>query len=69
MDINIKELQEKFIALIRRGETLKSEFKLGIEIEHIIVKEDTLESVNYYEANGIQDILKALLPQGYEAIY
>lgn len=69
MDINIKELQEKFIALIRRGETSKSEFKLGIEIEHIIVKEDTLESVNYYEANGIQDILKALLPLGYEAIY
>ncbi|MCM1992570.1 glutamate--cysteine ligase [Oceanirhabdus seepicola] len=45
---------------LKSGETTNENFKLGMEVEHFIIKEDTLESVDYYEENGIRDLLKEL---------
>lgn len=55
--------------IIKQGEKHNDKLLIGMEFEHIVVREDTLETVNYYEDNGIQEILKALLPKGYDPKY
>ncbi|ABR50707.1 Glutamate--cysteine ligase [Alkaliphilus metalliredigens QYMF] len=60
---------EQIINIIKEGEKFQGELKLGAEFEHIVVWKDTMKSVSYYEEQGIEDILKALLEKGYEAEY
>ncbi len=36
--------------------------KLGLEIEHFIVRQDSLKAVTYYETQGTADLLQALAP-------
>lgn len=60
---------ESFTRIIENGIKLSSQFKLGVELEHIVVKKDSLESVSYYEENGIETILQELLLKGYEGNY
>lgn len=57
------------ISLIRNGEKNAKDFKIGVEIEHIIVNRDTMESVTYYETEGIEGILQKLLLKGYKGKY
>ncbi|MDW7670075.1 MAG: glutamate-cysteine ligase family protein [Bacillota bacterium] len=68
MNIAFSNQQERIVSLIRQGETAASDFQVGMEIEHIIVDAETLRSIDYYETGGIEEILKAMLPLGYEAI-
>ncbi|HEY9575793.1 MAG TPA: glutamate-cysteine ligase family protein [Lachnospiraceae bacterium] len=35
---------------------------LGLEVEHFIVKKDSLKTVTYYEAGGVKEILECLEP-------
>lgn len=39
-----------------------TELRFGVELEHFIVKKDTKEAVSYYDEQGIEAILKELLP-------
>jgi glutamate--cysteine ligase len=68
MNIAFSNQQERIVSLIRQGETAASDFQVGMEIEHIIVDAATLRSIDYFETGGIEEILKAMLPRGYEAI-
>jgi len=56
---------ESIVSIIKQGEKSPNQFKLGAEFEHIIVREDTLESVSYYGEEGIEGILHKLLLKGY----
>lgn len=49
---------------LKSGETAQENFKTGMEVEHFIINEDTLESVGYYEKNGIRDLLNELKNNG-----
>lgn len=62
---NLKDI----VSIIRNGEKPVNQFKLGVELEHIIVNADTFESVSYYGDDGIEGILKDLLPMGYRGDY
>lgn len=55
--------------ILRSGEKSKDEFKIGVEIEHIVVDKATLESINYYQNNGIEVILKKLMKYNYKPKY
>lgn len=57
------------ISLIRNGEKDTEEFKIGVEIEHIIIDKDTMESVAYYGGGGVESILQELLLKGYHGNY
>ncbi|HZJ76836.1 MAG TPA: glutamate-cysteine ligase family protein, partial [Oscillospiraceae bacterium] len=57
------------ISLIRNGEKNTKDLKIGVEVEHIIVDRDTMESVIYYGTEGIEGILQELLLEGYKGKY
>ncbi|SCY40273.1 glutamate--cysteine ligase [Alkaliphilus peptidifermentans] len=66
------EYQEKlnaFCGVLRSGEKSKDDFKIGVEVEHIIVDKKTLNSVNFYQENGIESILKKMIVKGYQPKY
>lgn len=64
-----KKQIERIVGFIRDGEKSKKDLKIGVEMEHIIVQEEDLRSVTYYEEKGIEDILKKLLTKGYHPKY
>ena len=66
--INNKQA-EKFVNFFNNNNTSPSDFKIGAEFEHFVVKKDSLETVSYYEKNGIKNILKELEEAGWEGIY
>ncbi|HZJ76754.1 MAG TPA: glutamate-cysteine ligase family protein [Oscillospiraceae bacterium] len=57
------------VSLIANGEKSIKDFKIGVEIEHIVVDKDTMESVVYHGKEGIEDILRGLLSKGYKGNY
>ncbi|SES95343.1 glutamate--cysteine ligase [Natronincola peptidivorans] len=60
---------KQIAAFIKSGEKPEESLKIGVELEHIIVKKDSMESVTYYEEEGIESILKKLIKKGYEPKY
>lgn len=48
------------VAYFQSGCKRNNEQKIGVEIEHFIVKKETKESVSYYGAGGVGEILKKL---------
>ena len=56
---NLDILEQHF----RDGCKLNCVQKLGVEIEHFIVRSDSGESVTYYEEQGIESILRELAPE------
>lgn len=57
------------ISLIKNGEKSLKDLKIGVEIEHIVVDKNTMESVIYYGKEGIEGILQELLLEGYKGNY
>ncbi|AOY75206.1 glutamate--cysteine ligase [Clostridium formicaceticum] len=64
-----EEQIKTIVAFIKSGEKEKKDFNLGVEIEHIVIKKESFDSVTYYEEEGIQVILNKLAPQGYTLKY
>jgi len=46
---------------LRRAEKERSKFRLGMEMEHLVLKRNSLEAVTYYEDGGIEDILAQMV--------
>ena len=68
MTTEITSKQERIIALLKQGEKSADEMRIGLEIEHIIVDNKTLKSIDYYQDKGIESTLAELIPMGYEPI-
>ena len=58
-----------FVDFFINNNTSPSNFKIGAEFEHFVIKKDSLETVSYYEKNGIENILKQLEKSGWQGIY
>lgn len=56
-------LQQRMVAYFASG--IKAARTIGGEFEHFVVRRDTLESYNYYEPEGIRDILIQLKQRGW----
>ena len=57
------------VEILKSGEKPREDFKIGVEIEHIVVDKDSLDSINYYQENGIEEILKKLMKFNYKPKY
>ncbi|MFW6015954.1 MAG: glutamate--cysteine ligase [bacterium] len=66
---NYQERKKFLVEYFRSGEVDNSKFKLGMEIEHFIVKKDTMEAVPYYGLDGIEGILKEMLKNAWQGVY
>ncbi|MEJ6951670.1 glutamate--cysteine ligase [Natronospora cellulosivora (SeqCode)] len=66
---NYQKKIDILVDYFKSGEVNDSEFKLGMEVEHFVVKEDSLEAVSYYGINGIEGILKELLKNKWQGTY
>ncbi|TYB31125.1 MAG: glutamate--cysteine ligase [Candidatus Mcinerneyibacterium aminivorans] len=64
-----KEQLELFIDFFKENITKEENFKIGAEFEHFLVKKDSLKALSYYEKNGIEDILKRLVQNGWKPKY
>lgn len=60
---------EVFKNYFKNGEEKKEDYKLGIEFEHFIIDEESLESISYYGKDGVGETLKDLEGVGYEGVY
>jgi len=54
--------QQLLIEYFQNGSKSKDVQKLGLEVEHFIVKSQSLESLSYYGENGIRRLLETLSP-------
>ncbi|KAB3540984.1 glutamate--cysteine ligase [Alkaliphilus pronyensis] len=66
------EYQDKINSIcdiLKSGEKPPTNHKIGVEFEHIIVEKNSFKSINYYQDEGIETILKKMLPKGYTPKY
>ncbi len=56
---------QKLAGYFRRGEKDRTLFKIGLEMEHLVVDRNTLESVPYQGTGGIEPILEELIARGW----
>lgn len=55
--------KENMIEYLRLGCKPKGEgIRFGVELEHFIVKQETKEAVSYYGKNGVEFLLKQMIP-------
>ena len=55
---------EIFVDYFKNQEKKKEDFKIGIEFEHFVVDQDTLEPISYYGEGGVGETLKELERKG-----
>ncbi|MTI79858.1 MAG: glutamate--cysteine ligase [Firmicutes bacterium] len=65
---NDKQLME-IAKYFKSHEKNTSDFKIGVEMEHLVLHKDTLTAVSYYEKDGIEDILNSMLTSGWQGVY
>ena len=63
------DMKNRLAEMLRSGEKTTGQFKTGVEIEHFVVDKSTWNSVDFYQENGVETILKILQPFGYKAKY
>jgi glutamate--cysteine ligase len=54
---------------IRSGEKKRQDFRVGVEMEHFVIWKDSLKTVSYYGRDGVEEILRDLLPKGWKGTY
>ncbi len=59
---------DRIINIIKSGEKKSNQLAIGVEFEHIVVNQN-YQSINYYQDDGIEEILKKLLKFNYLPIY
>ncbi len=69
MTYNFEKQKELLLSFITNGEKEKSDFKLGLEMEHFILWKDTLGAVPYTGDQGISGILHELSKGDWSPLY
>lgn len=68
--MNKQKQEAVLVDYFRNGEKKDSKLRIGMEMEHFVLHKDTLTAVSYYETNGVETILQALLTNsGWQGIY
>ena len=58
---------DQIIAHLKENETEPEDFRLGLEIEHFLVKKSNCRSVTFQEEQGIADLFEILTKRGWKA--
>lgn len=70
MKFSYEEKLETIVRYIRQGEKEPANFKLGLELEHFLLEEESFKAVPYSGEKGVEGFLKALMVEGnWEGIY
>lgn len=64
MDYN--EAVRRIADYIRRGETERENFRIGMEVEHFLIREEDFRSVSYYGEHGVEETMRKLHENGFE---
>lgn len=67
--MNYERQIEIFVDYFKRQEKKREDFKIGIELEHFVIDQDTLETISYYGKGGVGETLKELEEKGWTGIY
>lgn len=62
-------INDQIIDFIKSGEKKENVLKIGVEIEHFLIKNDDYTCIDYFGKNGIQKILEELSLIGYKCVY
>ncbi len=65
---SLQKKEDRIIELIQQGEKPVEAFQLGMELEHIVVDQETGRSIYYDQKNGIMDILKQMIDEQHEPV-
>lgn len=66
--MNYQKQIETFVSYFKSAESKKENHKIGLEFEHLILKED-LTALGYFEKHGIESLLKQLSKGEWEGVY
>jgi len=66
--MNYQKQLDTFISYFKSAESKKENHKIGLEFEHLILKEN-LTAVSYFEKQGIESLLYELSLDGWEKVY
>lgn len=69
MKYNYEKQIDEIDKYLRGKEKSRDNFKIGVEFEHFIVSNDTMETVTYWDKNGVRDILWRLEANGWQGMY
>src|SRR5690554_6594215 len=64
-----KEQKQRLLNYLKSGEKKEKDFKIGLEIEHFILKRDDLRAVPYFGDRGIEAVLRGLANEEWDKIY
>jgi len=54
---------------IKNGEKKTDDFKIGMEMEHLVLNKDTYQAISYYGKEGIEGVLLELVEVGWQPVY
>ncbi len=60
---------EELVKYIKSGEKDCKNTRIGIELEHFVIDNETLRTVSYYGENGVASVLKDLEEKGWKGSY
>ena len=66
--MNYSEKVDLLVDYFRGSEVASGDGKLGLELEHMVLDGETLETLSYREEGGIEDLLRALTERGWEPV-
>ena len=66
--MNYSEKVDLLVDYFRGSEVASGDGKLGLELEHMVLDGETLETLSYREEGGIEDLLRALTEQDWEPV-
>lgn len=66
--MNYEKKINEFVKYFISGEKKFNNLKIGAEFEHFVVDKNSLRTINYYENNGIENILESLIKIGWNKI-
>ena len=69
MNYTYEKKVETLVSYFKKGEKDPLDFKLGLELEHFLLEEDSYRAVPYSGDKGVEGFLQALLAEGWEGIY
>jgi len=69
MNYTYEKKVETLVSYFKKCEKDPLDFKLGLELEHFLLEEDSYRAVPYSGDKGVEGFLQALLAEGWEGIY
>lgn len=64
----LQRKENRIMEILRQGEKPAEAFQVGVELEHIVVNQETGKSVSYDQPHGIRDILKQMVDEQHQPV-